>query len=455
MSLMKAKARISNMPKYFGTDGVRGVAGEFITPTLAYKIGRYIGQYPNGHKNRILIARDTRISGESLAESICAGAVLSGSDVWNLGVSTTPSVSYLVRKHKFDFGVMISASHNPYYDNGIKIFNAEGEKLEASIEEEIETYIDSQTDFLPKMINEKLGKHQSVDGLLEEYIEFIASKADPAVKGLKLYVDCSNGSASNVAPKLLEKIGVKATVVSNKPNGININDCCGSTKIENNSEVVKAGDYDLAFAFDGDADRCLAMTNEGKVVDGDALMFINAIHMKKQNQLKENVVVITVMSNLGLKKALVANGCTIHETAVGDKYVQADLKKNHLSLGGEQSGHIIFLDDLNTGDGLLTMVHTLNVVAKEGKNLKDLVKELKIYPQSLKNVTVTNKQAILSHQGFKDKIAEIEASLNGNGRILVRASGTEPLIRVMCEAATKEQCEEITSVLAKYVEDIQ
>lgn len=443
------------MPKYFGTDGVRGVAGEFITETLAYKIGRFIGQYPNGHRNKILIARDTRISGQALAESIGAGAVASGSDVYNIGVSTTPSVSYLVRKNNFDYGVMISASHNPYYDNGIKIFNSEGEKLDASIEELIEAYIDSPVDYLPMMKNQNIGRYCAVDDLIPSYIDFIVSKASPKVKGMKVYIDCSNGSASAIAPIVLKKLGVEATIVANEPNGININDRCGSTKIANNSEAVARGDYDVAFAFDGDADRCLAMSNDGKVVDGDALMYLNAMYLKKNGKLADDVVVITVMSNLGLKKALAANGISIHETKVGDKYVQADMKANKLSIGGEQSGHIIFLDDLNTGDGLLTMVHTLNVLAEEGKSLQELIKDLKIYPQSLVNVRVVNKEATLSHQGFKDKVAEIEKSLEGNGRILVRASGTEPLVRVMCEAATQEQCDEITSVLAKFVEDIQ
>lgn len=443
------------MPKYFGTDGVRGVAGEFITNTLAFKIGRYIGQYPNGHKNKILIARDTRISGESLANSVGAGAVSSGSDVYNIGVSTTPSVSFLVRKHKFDYGVMISASHNPYYDNGIKIFNSEGEKLDASIEELIEGYIDSPVDNLPVMKNEKIGRYMPTDTLKSEYIDFIVSKADPRLYTLKVYIDCSNGSASEIAPKVLDALGVKYEVVSNHPDGLNINDRCGSTKIENNAEAVRKSGCDIAFAFDGDADRCLAMTNEGTVVNGDALIYLNALYLKKINKLNDNVAVITVMSNLGLKKAFEANNIAIHETAVGDKYVQADMKKNHLSIGGEQSGHIIFLDDLNTGDGLLTMIHTLNVLVAERKPLQELVKDLKIYPQSLKNVTVPNKEAVLSHEGFKAKIADLEASLKGNGRILVRASGTEPLIRVMCEAATKEECDSITEALAKYVEEIR
>ena len=442
------------MGKYFGTDGARGVAGKQITGALAYRIGRYIGQYPNGRKNKILIARDTRISGKLLGDAVGVGVVSSGSDVYDIGVSTTPSVSYLVRKHGFDFGVMISASHNPYYDNGIKVFNAEGEKLEAEIEAKIEEYIDNQNDDLPLMTNEQIGRHVPCDELLEEYIDFLVKKADPKVKNLKVYIDCSNGSSSKIAPEVLRRLGVKFTVVAHEPDGLNINDRCGSTKIENNSEPVRKGGYDVAFAFDGDADRCLAMTSEGVVVDGDQLIFMNAMYLRKIGKLSGNTVVMTVMSNLGLKKALEAEGLNYHETAVGDKYVQMDMKANHLSIGGEQSGHIIFLDDLNTGDGVLTMIHTLNVIACEGKPLQELIKKLKIYPQSLKNVVVTNKEAILSHAGFKAKISELEKSLKGNGRILVRPSGTEPKIRVMCEAPTQEQCDEITSTLAAYVEEV-
>ena len=442
------------MGKYFGTDGARGVAGKQITGALAYRIGRYIGQYPNGRKNKILIARDTRISGKLLGDAVGVGVVSSGSDVYDIGVSTTPSVSYLVRKHGFDFGVMISASHNPYYDNGIKVFNAEGEKLEAEIEAKIEEYIDNPNDDLPLMTNEQIGRHVPCDELLEEYIDFLVKKADPKVKNLKVYIDCSNGSSSKIAPEVLKRLGVKFTVVAHEPDGLNINDRCGSTKIENNAEPVRKGGYDVAFAFDGDADRCLAMTSEGVVVDGDQLIFMNAMYLRKIGKLSGNTVVMTVMSNLGLKKALEAEGLNYHETAVGDKYVQMDMKANHLSIGGEQSGHIIFLDDLNTGDGILTMIHTLNVIACEGKPLPELIKRLKIYPQSLKNVVVTNKEAILSHAGFKAKISELEKSLEGNGRILVRPSGTEPKIRVMCEAPTQEQCDEITSTLAAYVEEV-
>ena len=443
------------MGKYFGTDGARGVAGKQITGALAYRIGRYIGQCKNGRKNKILIASDTRISGKLLGDAVGVGVVSSGSDVYNIGVSTTPSVSYLVRKHGFDYGVMISASHNPYYDNGIKVFNSQGEKLEEETENKIEEYIDSPTDNLPLMTNENIGRHMPCDELIDEYIEFLVSKADPKVKELKVFIDCSNGSSSKIAPKVLEKLGVEFEVVSNTPDGLNINDRCGSTHIEHDSEKVAKGNFNVGFAFDGDADRCLALTSEGEVVDGDQLIYLNAINLRKHGKLSGNTVVITVMSNLGLKKALAEEGLDYHETTVGDKYVQMDMKANHLSIGGEQSGHIIFLDDLNTGDGVLTMIHTLNVIATEGKPLKELISKLKIYPQSLKNVMVTNKEAVLSNAGFKAKIKEIEDSLHGNGRILVRASGTEPKIRVMCEAPTQEQCDEITSVLASYVEEIR
>lgn len=443
------------MGKYFGTDGARGVANKQITGALAYCIGRYIGQCKDGRKNKILIASDTRISGKLLGDAVGVGIVSSGSDVYNIGVSTTPSVSYLVRKHGFDYGVMISASHNPYYDNGIKVFNSQGEKLDEETENKIEGYIDSPTDNLPLMTNENIGRHMPCDELIDEYVDFLVSKADPKVKKLRVFIDCSNGSSSDIAPRVLRRLGVDFEVVSNNPDGLNINDRCGSTHIEHDSEKVQKGNFNVGFAFDGDADRCLALTRDGEVIDGDQLIYLNAINLKKHGKLSGNTVVITVMSNLGLKKALAAEGLDYHETAVGDKYVQMDMKVNHLSIGGEQSGHIIFLDDLNTGDGVLTMIHTLNVIATENKELKELVSNLKIYPQAQKNVLVTNKEAVLSNKGFKERIKELEETLQGNGRILVRASGTEPKIRVMCEAPTQEQCDKITSILAAYVEEIR
>ena len=442
------------MAKYFGTDGVRGVANKDLTANIAYRIGRFIGYFEGGKKNKVLIARDTRLSGEFLAHAVSSGVVASGSDAYDLGVSTTPSVSYLVRKHKFDFGVMISASHNPYYDNGIKVFNSKGEKLEANIEELIEKYIDGDESSIPLAINEKIGRYPACQSLIEEYVDFLVSKASIKMSGMKVLLDCSNGSACSIIHKLVERLALDATIINCSPNGVNINDRCGSTHIELLAEEVKKAKYDVAFAFDGDADRCLAMDGNGNVINGDGIMYLSGLYMKKNGSLNKDTIVLTVMSNIGLKIALKENNINIAEVGVGDKYVQAEMKKNGFSLGGEQSGHIIFLEDMNTGDGLLTMIKVLNILAEENESIDELVKDLIIYPQMLKNITVPNKEAVLSHSGFIARIDELTKSLKGEGRILVRPSGTEPLIRVMCEAKTIEQCEYICDDLINYISEI-
>ena len=441
------------MGKYFGTDGFRGIANKNVSAFKAYLIGRYLGGYRK-ERLKILIARDTRLSGEMLAEALSSGIVSSGSDVVNLGVSTTPSVSYLVSQNNFDFGVMISASHNPFYDNGIKIFNNLGEKINEELELKIEQYIDFGNDDLPLPINDAIGRYLPKDNYLDQYINFLVSKAYPQISSLKILCDCANGSSSAVIEQLIGKLGLDATIINKEPNGININDQCGSTHIKNLKEKVLSGNYDIAFAFDGDADRCLAMDRDGNIIDGDAIMFLNALHMRKIKKLSRDSVVITVMSNIGLKKAFANEHINIVSTSVGDKYVQAEMKKNNYSLGGEQSGHIIFLDDLNTGDGLLTMIKILNCIAYEKKDVKELLKPLTIYPQLLKNVVVPNKDAILNHVGFNNCIKKLEEELNDNGRILVRASGTEPLIRVMCEAASLEICHKICDELVNYINDL-
>lgn len=443
------------MGKYFGTDGFRGVANKNLKASLAFKIGRFIGHSETNQPKKILIARDTRLSGEMLNNAIASGIMSSGGDVYDLGVSTTPSVSYLVIKHHFDYGVMISASHNPYYDNGIKIFNSNGEKLEENIENEIEKYLDSFEDDIPFALNENIGKRPDSKDLVNEYIDYLASKANFKFNNLKVLIDCSNGSASAIIKSLLDKIHLKADLVNVSPNGININDRCGSTHIQNLSDIVTSKHYDVAFAFDGDADRLLMMDHKGHIVDGDAIIFLNALFMKKNGKLHNNKVVLTVMSNIGLKKALDKFDVGYSIVNVGDKYVQADMKKNNYSLGGEQSGHIIFLDDMNTGDGLLTMIKVLDVMASEGKSIEELVKDLVIYPQVLKNTIVTNKEAVLSHKGFLSHIKELEETLHGDGRILVRASGTEPLIRVMCEASSLEICNKICNDLIEYISELQ
>lgn len=442
------------MAKYFGTDGVRGVANKELTAKIAFRIGRYIGYDPNGKKIKVLIARDTRLSGKFLEEAVSSGVVSSGSDAYVLGVSTTPSVSYLVRKHNFDYGVMISASHNPYYDNGIKVFNSKGEKLEANIEEKIEEYIDSLVDTIPLAINENIGRYPECHPLLDEYVDFLTSKASIKMSGMKVLIDCSNGSACSIIHELCERLALDATIINCSPNGVNINDRCGSTHIDLLANEVKKAKYDVAFAFDGDADRCLAMDGNGNVINGDGIMYLSGLFMKKNGALNKDTIVLTVMSNIGLKIALKENKINIAEVGVGDKYVQAEMKKNGFSLGGEQSGHIIFLEDMNTGDGLLTMIKVLNILAEENASIDELVKDLIIYPQMLKNITVPNKEAVLTHSGFIARIDELTKSLKGEGRILVRPSGTEPLIRVMCEAKTIEQCEYICDDLINYISEI-
>lgn len=443
------------MGKYFGTDGVRGPANGKLNAHLAYKIGRFIGQYPNGKKTKILIGRDTRISGPMLAAALASGITSSGGEVYIIDVTPTPAISYLVGKHGFDFGVMISASHNPFYDNGIKIFAPNGEKLSSEIELEIEKYIDSPVDDLPLASNNKIGQLILSNKLLDDYLDFLVSKAHCDLPKMRIAIDCANGSAAATAKQLfIDRLHLNADLFNDSYNGININDNCGSTHLKFLKEKVLEGQYNLGIAFDGDADRCLFVDEFGNTIDGDQVMYLNALNMKKHGLLTKDTIVLTVMSNLGLKKALAVNGLKFEEVTVGDKYVQACLKEKTLSLGGEQSGHIIFYSDLNTGDGQLTAIHLLNVLADEKKTIKELTKDLTILPQTLKNIVVSNKEAIMEHQGLRDYIKEQEDALNGNGRILVRSSGTEQLIRVMVEASNYQLCDEITNRIVSYINDI-
>jgi len=443
------------MGKYFGTDGVRGIANEKLNSRLAYRIGRFIGQYPNGKKTKILIGRDTRLSGTMLDAALISGITSSGGDVYELGITTTPSISYLVENGDYDFGVMISASHNPFFDNGIKIFAPNGEKCPNEIELEIEKYIDNENDDLPMPTNKDIGKVIYAKHEADKYLDYIASKADGDYSKIKAVIDCANGSASVFANIVFnEKLHLNADIICNDFNGVNINNKCGSTHLENLCEKVKSGHYDIGIAFDGDADRCLMVDGDGNPVNGDMIMYVNALYLKEKNKLNENKLVLTVMSNLGLKKILEKNGINYEEVSVGDKYVQAKLKEKKLSLGGEQSGHVIFNNDLNTGDGMLTAIHTLNVIAQKGKSLKKLLSNYVEYPQVLKNVGVSNKDAVMQDPDLNKKISELEASLKGNGRILVRPSGTEQLVRVMVEAKDIKTCEEIANVLVKLVNEL-
>ena len=440
------------MGKYFGTDGVRGIANDKLTSRLAYRIGRFLGQYPNGKKTKILIGRDTRLSGTMLDCALISGVTSSGGDVYELGVTTTPSISYLVSSGDFDFGVMISASHNPFFDNGIKIFSPNGEKCPNEIELEIEKYIDSDNDYLPLPKNAGLGRLIIAQKEVEKYLDYVASKASGDYSKIRAIIDCANGSASVTAKRVfIDRLGLNADIIFDQFDGTNINNNCGSTHLENLKMKVKNGGYDLGIAFDGDADRCLFVDEEGNEVDGDMTMFVNAMYLKKQNKLIDNKIVITVMSNLGLKKVLEQKGIAYEEVSVGDKYVQAKLKEKHLSLGGEQSGHVIFNEDLNTGDGMLTAIHTLNVMCTENASLKQLKADFVKYPQVLQNVGVSNKEAIMENEDLKNLIKTLEADLNGDGRILVRPSGTEQLVRVMVEAKSIDICKDVAAKLVSFI----
>lgn len=430
------------MGRYFGTDGFRGEAGVTLLDSHAYRIGRFLGQYPNGKKNRILISMDTRVSGLMFLESLSQGITDSGSDVFSFGVSTTPSLSYLTQSEGFDYAIMISASHNPYQDNGIKVFNSKGEKLESEIESLIEDYIDSEEDYLPFR---KEDGHLKIDiSLQKKYIDWLCSKVEGDLSSLKVIVDCANGSACSVAPALLKRLGVNATFINSVPNGKNINLNCGSTHLEGLIKVFNEGDYDLGLAFDGDADRFMGIAPDGRIIDGDALIFLSALSMKKKGTLNKDSVVITVMSNLGLRIALKENGISFETVSVGDKYVQAKLKEEKLSLGGEQSGHVIFLDELNTGDGMLSAIKLMNIFINE-KDVFSKLDECKVYPQLLKNIRFKSREELDEIENSPELailIKDVESSFKHNGRVLVRASGTEPLIRVMVEDEDKEECVE-------------
>ncbi|HIV16377.1 MAG TPA: phosphoglucosamine mutase [Candidatus Alectryocaccobium stercorigallinarum] len=429
------------MGKYFGTDGFRGEANINLTVEHAYKIGRFIGWYfSRDHHAKIVIGKDTRRSGDMLESGIVSGILASGADAYLLHVTTTPSVSYIIKKDGFDCGVMISASHNPYYDNGIKLLNSKGEKIEADVEALIEEYIDKETSDIPYSRKTEIGKMVDHSDGKEEYLEHLVRSFGSEIKGIRIGIDCSNGSASALAPKLFGKLGADVLVINNEPDGININDKCGSTHIEALKNFVAENKLDVGFAFDGDADRCLAIDEKGREVDGDMIMFICGKYLKERGRLNGNTVVTTVMSNIGLYKALEKEGINSSTTDVGDKYVSERMVSENYSLGGEQSGHIIFSEFASTGDGMLTALMVLEAMSEKQASLGALADEVNIYPQLLKNIRVKNKKEALSNEKVQKAVAEVEKELSDNGRILVRMSGTEPLIRVMVEAQTDDIC---------------
>ncbi len=430
------------MGKYFGTDGFRGEANVKLTVEHAYKVGRYLGWYfkKDGYRPQIVIGKDTRRSSYMFEYALVAGLTASGADVSLLHVTTTPSVSYVVRTEGFDCGIMISASHNPFYDNGIKLINRNGQKMEAVIENKIEKYIDGEIEEIPFAKKEEIGCATDFSVGRNRYIGYLISLPTRSFKNKRVGLDCSNGSASAIAKSVFDALGAKTFVIHNEPDGTNINTNCGSTHIESLQKFVVDNNLDVGFAYDGDADRCLAVDENGNLVDGDLIMYVCGKYMKEQGKLHNDTVVTTVMSNIGLYKAFDREGIKYEKTNVGDKYVYENMVQNGHSLGGEQSGHIIFSKHATTGDGILTSLKMMEVLIEKKTTLATIASEVKIYPQLLENLRVTDKDVVLNHPDVLEAEKEVEEALGDNGRILVRASGTEPLLRVMVEAETQELC---------------
>ena len=442
------------MGKYFGTDGFRGEANKKLTVEHAYKVGRFLGHYyGKDHKARVVIGKDTRRSSYMFEYSLVAGLTASGADVYLLHVTPTPSVSYVVNREEFDCGIMISASHNPYYDNGIKIINGKGYKLEAEVEKLIEEYIDGVGEEIPFATGENIGR--TIDYAIgrHRYIGYLISLATRSFKEVKVGLDLANGSATTVAKGVFDALGAKTVVMSDEPNGININTDCGSTHIEHLQQLVKEKGLDVGFAYDGDADRCIAVDNEGNVLSGDEIMYLCGRYMKEHGELNNNTVVTTVMSNFGLYKAFDKLGISYEKTAVGDKYVYENMMQNGHSIGGEDSGHIIFAKHATTGDGVLTSLKLMEVMLESKKPLSELRKGFERYPQKLVNVRVTDKKAAREDACVQAKIAEVADALGENGRILVRESGTEPVVRVMVEADSHEACIKYTGAVVDTLQE--
>ncbi|NLM47536.1 MAG: phosphoglucosamine mutase [Epulopiscium sp.] len=446
------------MGRLFGTDGVRGVANTELSIELAYKLGQagaYVLSKEAHHQARILVGKDTRISGNMLEAALIAGICSFGAKAITVGVIPTPAVAYLTKKYNADAGVVISASHNPVKYNGIKFFNGEGYKLSDALEEKIEAIILDNAEQLPAPIGEEVGTIIEKYDAISDYVEFLKSCVDVDFKGLKVVVDCANGAAYKAGPRVLEELGAELIVIHNEPNGCNINKDCGSTHMENLCKAVVENKADLGIAFDGDADRCLAVDENGIIVDGDQIMSICGLQMKKDNQLKKNTIVATVMSNLGFFIMAEKNNLKIEQTKVGDRYVLEEMLKHDYNLGGEQSGHIIFLDHSTTGDGILTAVKLLSVVKKTGKKLSELAGVMEVLPQVLVNAKVPNdkKYSYMENDRIKKAIEELEGKFAGEGRVLIRPSGTEPLVRVMIEGKDEQVLKEEAEKLAKIIEE--
>jgi len=446
------------MGKYFGTDGVRGEANVELTPEMAFKLGRFGGYVLSQHElgtPKVYVGRDTRISGQMLASSLISGLLSVGIEVYDLGVIATPGVAYLVKKDGASAGVMISASHNPALDNGIKFFGGDGYKLEDEKELEIEALIDAEEDTLPRPSAQGLGMlHDYIEGV-RKYQAFLKTTAEGNFEGYKVVLDTANGAAYTSARAVFADLEANLTVIGENPDGLNINVKVGSTHPEGMAKKVVETGSDLGLAFDGDADRLIAVDENGEIVDGDKIMFIVGKYLLGQGKLAQDTLVTTVMSNLGFHLALEEAGINSVITAVGDRYVVEEMKKNNYNFGGEQSGHMIFLDYNTTGDGQLSAIQLLKVMRETGKSLSELASEVTIYPQKLVNVRVKDnaaKKSAMDVPAIQKVISEMETSMNGKGRILVRPSGTEPLLRVMAEAPTHEEVNHVVDTIVEVVE---
>lgn len=449
--------------KYFGTDGFRGEANVTLGPEEAYRIGRFLGWYytnseSEGKRARIVIGKDTRRSGYMLEYSVAAGIVASGADAYMLHVITTPGVSYVTRQDEFDCGIMITASHNPYPDNGIKVINAYGEKLSDEVECLMEEYIDGDLSRLgisgadlPKATRENIGRIYDYDSGRNRYIGYLISLVSNSYKRLRIGLDCANGATFSIAGAVFGALGARCYQIGTEPDGVNINKDCGSTHIESLARLVREKHLDLGFAFDGDGDRCVAVDERGRVVDGDAIIYILSKRLKERGTLEGDTVVATVMSNSGFVASLAEIGIKCALTAVGDKFVYECMHKNGYSIGGEQSGHIIMKKYATTGDGILTALMICEQLCDSKQTLSGLCEGLTLYPQQLINVRVSDKNAAISDEGVRRRVAEVEAEINGRGRVLLRKSGTEPVLRVMVECEGEELCKRYAEGIAEAI----
>lgn len=441
------------MSKYFGTDGFRGEANVSLNVEHAYKIGRFLGYYyGKEHRCSVVIGKDTRRSSYMFECALTAGLTASGADVSLMHVTTTPSVSYITRTDNFDCGIMISASHNAYHDNGIKLLNEQGEKMQPHVIDEIEKYLDGDYPPIPFATGNDIGRAIDYSSGRNRYIGYLISLATHSYKGMRIGLDCANGSTWMMAKNIFDTLGAETFVINNEPNGLNINSNCGSTHIEKLQELVVLNKLDVGFAFDGDADRCLAVDETGRIIDGDLILYIYGKYMKDRDKLANNTVVTTVMSNFGLYKAFDNVGINYEKTDVGDKYVYACMRKNGHLIGGEQSGHIIFSKYAATGDGLLTAIKLMQAMLDQKQKLSVLAAPVKIYPQILKNIRVADKDSVINNLSIRQSVHVAETLLGGNGRVLLRKSGTEPIIRIMAEAPTLKECEDAVNIIIAAME---